>query len=119
MTILYGIPHCDTVVRARRWLDAHGVPYRFHDLRRDGLDEALLADWIAGLGWEALLNRRGTTWRRLPESTRARIDRTAAIRLMLEQPAVIRRPVLARGKRLHLGFSADHYRAIFEPAART
>lgn len=113
MTTLYGIPNCDTVKKARRWLDEHGVDYRFHDLRKDGLDEALLADWIGQLGWEDLLNRRGTTWRRLPETTRARIDRASATRLMLEQPAIIRRPLLARGKRLHAGFSADDYQAIF------
>ncbi len=119
MTTLYGIPNCDTVRRARRWLDAHGVAYRFHDLRKDGLDAALLADWIAGLGWEALLNRRGTTWRRLPASTREHINRAAATRLMLEQPAIITRPVLAQGRQLHLGFSADRYRALFKPAAVT
>ncbi len=113
MTTLYGIPNCATVKKTRRWLDEHGVDYRFHDLRKDGLDEALLADWIGQLGWEALLNRRGTTWRRLPETTRARIDRASATRLMLEQPAIIRRPLLARGKRLYAGFSADDYQVIF------
>jgi Spx/MgsR family transcriptional regulator len=114
MTTLYGIPGCDTVRKARRWLDEHGVTYRFHDLRRDGLDEALLATWIARLGWETLLNRRGTTWRRLPEATRAAIDRDSATRLMLEHPAIIRRPVLARGNRLHVGFSAGDYAALFD-----
>jgi len=118
MTTLYGISGCDTVRKARRWLDEHGVAYRFHDLRKDGLDDALLADWIGRLGWETLLNRRGTTWRRLPAATREDIDLVAATRLMREQPAIIRRPLLARGKRLHAGFSADDYQAIFDEASR-
>lgn len=113
MTTLYGIPNCDTVKKARRWLAAHDIAYRFHDLRRDGLDEALLGQWIAELGWEALLNRRGTTWRQLPEATRATIDRASAARLMLAQPALIRRPVLARGRQLHAGFSAADYATLF------
>jgi Spx/MgsR family transcriptional regulator len=116
MTTLYGIPGCDTVKKARRWLDAHAVAYHFHDLRRDGLDETLLATWIARLGWETLLNRRGTTWRRLPAATRAAIDRDSATRLMLEQPAIIRRPVLSRGSRLQVGFSADEYATLFGTA---
>jgi arsenate reductase len=118
MTILYGISSCDTVRKARRWLDDHGVAYRFHDLRKDGLDDDLLADWIRQLGWETLLNRRGTTWRRLPAATREHIDRAAATRLMREQPAIIRRPLLARGERLHAGFDADDYQAIFGKASR-
>lgn len=116
MTTLYGIPNCDTVKKARRWLDAHDIAYRFHDLRRDGLDAALLVQWSTQLGWESLLNRRGTTWRRLPEATRTAIDRDSALRLMLEQPAIIRRPVLAHGSQLHAGFSADDYEALFDTA---
>jgi arsenate reductase len=119
MTTLYGIPNCDTVKKARRWLDGHGVDYRFHDLRRDGLDCDLLADWIEQLGWETLLNRRGSTWRRLPEAVRARIDRASATRLMLEQPAIIRRPVLRRGSQLRVGFDAGAYRALFTGAAHS
>ena len=113
MTILYGISNCDTVRKARRWLDEHGIDYRFHDLRRDGLDGKLLQAWEQQLGWEQLLNRRGTTWRKLPENVRNNINKTGAMRIMKEQPAIIRRPVLARGKRLHAGFSNDDYRSIF------
>ncbi len=119
MTTLYGISNCDTVRKARRWLDEHGVAYRFHDLRKDGLDDVLLAGWIEQLGWETLLNRRSTTWRKLPAAAREHIDRGSASRLMLEQPSIIRRPVLARGKRLHVGFSADDYHAMFGKAARS
>ena len=113
MTTLYGIRNCDTIRKARRWLDEHGVEYRFHDLRTDGLDEKTLQAWEKRLGWERLLNRRGTTWRRLPEAEREGIDRTRALQIMLDNPAIIKRPLLAVGRQLHLGFSADTYRDLF------
>ena len=113
MTTLYGIGNCDTVRKARRWMDGHGIDYRFHDTRRDGLDSKMLQEWERQLGWEQLLNRRGTSWRKLPDSVRDSIDRTGALRIMLEQPAIIRRPLLDEGGRLHLGFSADAYRSVF------
>jgi len=114
---LYGISNCDTVKKARRWLDARGIDYRFHDLRRDGLDAGLLADWVGQRGWETLINRRGTTWRRVPEAARDRLDRATATRLMLEQPAVIRRPLLVRDGQLYVGFDADRYRTLFDASA--
>jgi arsenate reductase len=89
MTILYGISNCDTVRKARRWLTEHGIEYSFHDLRRDGLDSKMLQAWERQLGWEQMLNRRGTTWRKLPESMRNNINKTAAIHIMQEQPAII------------------------------
>jgi Spx/MgsR family transcriptional regulator len=113
MTTLYGIPNCDTVKKARRWLDAHRVDYRFHDLRKDGLDRIRLQRWEQQLGWETMLNRRGTTWRRLPEDRRTQINRDTALAVMLEQPAMIRRPLLEHGRHLELGFSPDAYRALF------
>jgi Spx/MgsR family transcriptional regulator len=113
MTTLYGIGNCDTVRKARRWMDGHGIDYRFHDVRRDGLDREMLQDWERQLGWEQLLNRRGTTWRKLPEAVRECIDRSTALDIMLEQPAIIRRPLLDDGKQLHLGFSTDSYRCVF------
>jgi len=116
MTTLYGIRNCDTMRKARRWLDGHDVDYVFHDVRSDGLDRATLRAWIAELGWEQLLNRRGTTWRKLPETVRATVNRTAAEGIMLEHPASIKRPVLEHSGRLYLGFSADSYQAIFGPA---
>ena len=118
MTTLYGIRNCDTMRKARRWLDAQGVEYAFHDVRSDGLDRATLQAWITALGWEQLLNRRGTTWRRLPETDRAGIDRKAAAAIMLEHPAIIKRPVLEHDGRLHLGFSTDSYSAIFGVAGK-
>jgi arsenate reductase len=113
MTTLYGISNCDTVRKARRWLDGHGVDYRFHDLRRDGLDRKMLQHWEQRLGWEQLLNRRGSTWRKLPGDVRDSIDRSSALRIMLEQPSIIRRPVLNDESLLHLGFSATDYSSIF------
>ena len=113
MTTLYGIKNCDTIRKARRWLDDNGVAYTFHDLKRDGLDEKTLRAWEKQLGWERLLNRRGTTWRRLPEADRDGIDCTRALQIMLENPAIIKRPVLAISRQLHLGFTADAYREIF------
>ena len=111
MTILYGIKNCDTIKKARRWLDDHQVEYRFHDYRVDGLPPELLATFIAELGWEALLNTRGTTWRKLDDSVRSSItDADSAAKLMLEMPAIIKRPLLcAPGQPMLLGFSESSY----------
>ncbi|MDX1698499.1 MAG: ArsC/Spx/MgsR family protein, partial [Thiohalobacterales bacterium] len=87
--------------------------YRFHDLRSDGLDRKTLQAWEKQLGWEQLLNRRGTTWRKLPQKTRDGIDRTQAVAVMLEQPAIIKRPVLALDGHFHVGFSTDSWQEIF------
>jgi len=116
MTILYGIGNCDTVRKARRWLDGHGVAYRFHDVRRDGLERQTLDAWITELGWENLLNRRGTTWRKLPQAVRDGIDAGSAATLMLEQPACIRRPLLQHQGRLLPGFREADYAALFARA---
>ena len=107
MLTLFGIKNCDTIKKARRWLEAHQVDYRFHDYRVDGLDADLLQQFIAELGWEALLNTRGTTWRKLDESLRATITNAdSAAALMLEMPAIIKRPLLcAPGKPMLLGFN--------------
>jgi Spx/MgsR family transcriptional regulator len=112
MLTLYGIPNCDTVKKARAWLAARGIAYRFHDFRRDGLPEPLLRAWVAELGWESLLNRQGTTWRKLPPEQREGLDEAGAIRLMLASPAMIRRPVLDTSDARHLGFSDVRYREI-------
>jgi arsenate reductase len=113
MTTLYGIRNCDTIKKARRWLDTNGIDYRFHDVRADGLARSDLQQWVQSLGWESLLNRRGTTWRKLPESVRNGINKTTATGLMLDNPAIIKRPVLAHRNRLYLGFSVDSYQSIF------
>ena len=114
MIKLFGIPNCDSVRKARRWLDDRGVAYHFHDFRKDGLNEALLAGWIRQAGWEVLLNRKGTTWRQLPPERRAGIDTERARALMLELPTLIKRPVLQTGGNLEIGFDADRYATLFK-----
>lgn len=109
MVVMYGITNCDTVKKARKWLDEHEVEYRFHDYKKLGIEEDRLRAWVAELGWEALLNRRGMMWRKLPEEIRASMDETGAIRTMLETPSIIRRPVLDTGDVRQVGFAADRY----------
>ncbi len=115
LPVLYGIKNCDTVKKARRWLDEQQIAYRFHDYRADGLDAALLDTFMAELGWEALLNTRGTTWRKLEEARRESIQNApAAAELMLEMPATIKRPLLcAPGKPMLLGFKETSYERYF------
>ncbi|HGK4417546.1 TPA: ArsC family reductase [Klebsiella pneumoniae] len=116
MLTMYGIKNCDTIKKARRWLEAHQIEYRFHDYRADGLERAQLDTFIAELGWQALLNTRGTTWRKLDESLRNSIDNAdAAAALMLEMPAIIKRPLLcAPGRPMLLGFSETSYQQFNE-----
>ncbi len=108
---LYGIRNCDTMKKARAWLDAHGVAYAFHDYKVAGIDAARLEDWIGRVGWEILLNRAGTTFRKLPEADRADIDAAKATALMLAQPSMIKRPVLDTGDALLVGFKPERYDA--------
>lgn len=111
--ILYGIKNCDTVKKARAWLDARGIAYAFHDYKTAGIDTPRLRAWAGELGWEKLLNRAGTTFRKLPESEKAGLDEDKAIGLMLAQPSMIKRPVLDLGDRRLLGFdSAAYERAL-------
>ena len=113
MITIYGIKNCDTMKKAMRWLDEHGVEYRFHDYRKEGLDAGKLKAWEKELGWEALLNRRGQLWRKLPQSVRDGIDRQSALRLMEENPGIIKRPLLDLGDHRVVGFSADQYGQVF------
>jgi arsenate reductase len=106
---LYGIKNCDTMKKARAWLDAHGVPYEFHDYKVAGVDRARLERWSREVGWETLLNRAGTTFRKLPDARKASLGEREAIALMLEQPSMIKRPVLELDGGLLVGFSADAY----------
>jgi arsenate reductase len=108
-TTLYGIKNCDTVKKAKAWLDAHQINYRFHDFRTDGLSAELLEQFEAALGWETLLNQRGTTWRKLDLSQRENLDRSKAMGLMLAQPSLIKRPVLYTGTKTLIGFTPDYY----------
>lgn len=110
---LYGIRNCDTMKKAWTWLDAHGVAYDFHDYKKDGVARETLEDWVDRLGWETLLNRAGTTFRKLPEADRAELDAEKAIALMLAQPSMIKRPVLKAGEQIQVGFRPDAYAALF------
>ncbi len=110
---MFGIPNCDTVRKARRWLDAHGIDYQFHDYKKEGVDEALLRQWCKSAGWEVLLNRRGTTWRKLADDVKEGVDEAGAIRLMLENPSMIKRPVVVNDGSVTVGFSVDVYQEIF------
>jgi len=110
---IYGIKACDTMKKARDWLDSHGVTYAFHDYKIVGIDRAHLERWSGQVGWEVLLNRSGTTFRKLPEADKAPLDQAKAIELMLAQPSMIKRPVLDLGDRLLVGFKPDAYDAAF------
>lgn len=99
--------------KAHAWLDAHGVPYAFHDYKTQGIDRATLEEWVRQAGWEILLNRSGTTFRALPEADKSDLDARKAIALMLRQPSMIKRPVLAAGGKLTVGFKPDLYAALF------
>ena len=107
--ILYGIANCDTVQKARTWLDGRGIAFRFHDYKKAGADPDLLASWAANVGWEALLNRGGTTFRKLADVEKSDIDEGKAIALMTAQPSLIRRPVLEQGPKLLVGFKPSAY----------
>jgi arsenate reductase len=110
---LYGIKACDTMKKARTWLDAHGVAYAFHDYKVEGAARSLLENWARQVGWETLLNRAGTTFRKLPDTDKSNLDEAKAITLMLAQPSMIKRPVLAVGDRLIVGFKPEIYEAAF------
>jgi arsenate reductase len=112
---LYGIPNCDTVKKARSWLDANGIEYAFHDFKKNGITHELIAGWLRELPWDVLLNRKGTTWRKLDDGQKAGIvDAAGATALMLSSPSVIKRPVLAGAGKTSVGFSADLYQQIFQ-----
>ncbi|MGP1675826.1 MAG: ArsC family reductase [Burkholderiales bacterium] len=111
---LYGIANCDKIRAARAWLLQRGIEIEFHDFRRDGVDETLIAGWLKQLEWTELVNRRGTTWKQLPEARRNAVaSAAAASALMLDKPSVIKRPVMDIAGRLHVGFDADTYSGLF------
>ena len=109
MITLFGIKNCDTMKKARDWLARHGVQYAFHDYKTAGIDAAVLARWCAEVGWETLLNRAGTTFRKLPQAQKEELNERKAVSLMLAQPSMIKRPVLEYGKRLLVGFKPEVY----------
>ena len=111
MIVLYGIKNCDTVKKARAWLDAAGVAHDFHDFKAKSIDVASLAGWVSALGWETVLNRAGTTFRALPDAEKAGLDAGKAVALMVSQPSMIKRPVLVGPGLLLVGFKPEIYAA--------
>jgi len=110
---LYGIPNCDTVKKARDWLDARGLAYAFHDYKKLGADPAKLTHWVAEAGWEVLLNRAGTTFRKLPDAAKKGIDAAKAVALMTANPSCIKRPVVEHPGGLLVGFKPEAWAAVF------
>jgi arsenate reductase len=108
---IYGIKNCDTMKKARAWLDGNGVAYRFHDYKTAGIERDRLEKWVAEIGWEAVLNRAGTTFRKLAEADKQGLTQAKAISLMMAQPSMIKRPMLEAGGKLLVGFKADAYRS--------
>jgi len=111
---VYGIKACDTMKKARAWLDAKGIAYTFHDYKTEGIDRATLEGWVDRLGWEVVLNRAGTTFRALPESDKTGLTAAKAVGLMVKQPSMIKRPMLVAGRDLIAGFKPDIYAAAFK-----
>jgi len=112
MITLYGIPNCDTIKKARRWLDEHAIVYHFHNYKKQGVDETQLNLWCAQVSWEVLLNKRGTTWRQLPETEKREINETTVIQLLIKNPSMIKRPVLVTEKHVEVGFDQDRYQQL-------
>ena len=110
---IHGIRNCDTMKKARAWLEGRGIPHAFHDYKTAGIDRPTLEAWASELGWERLLNRAGTSFRKLPEADKAELTEAKALALMLAQPSLIKRPVLRIGDRLLVGFSPEAYAAAF------
>ena len=114
MITVYGIPNCDTMKKARKWLEANNIDYDFHDYKKKGITKAKLKDWCKQTSWEVLLNRRGTTWRKLDDETKANINKTTAIEIMAENTSIIKRPVIENGDTVLVGFSEDEYKSAFK-----
>ena len=107
--VMYGIPNCNTMKKARAWLDENGVEYQFHDYKKQGADTELLQQWVDEFGWEQVVNRRGMTWRKLDDDTKNSMDAKAAIQIMLDKTSIIKRPILDTGNKTLLGFDAEAY----------
>ena len=114
MSIMYGIKNCDTIKKARKWLEAENIDYTFHDYKKDGVDEALFKSWLSELGWELIINRRGTTWRKLPDEQKENMNNASALEAMLDNPSIIKRPLLVHNGQKLLGFKAEEYTSIYK-----
>ncbi len=118
MTVLYGIPNCDTIKKARVWLAERKIDYQFHDYKKAGIDDARLRRWISQVGWEVLLNRRSATWRKVSPAIKDHLDEAAAMQLMLDMSSIIKRPVLEHAETIHVGFKPEQYARIFPEEQR-
>ncbi len=114
MTIkMYGIANCDTIKKAKKWLEAESIAFEFHDYRKQGIDSEMVSTFCQALGWQNVLNKRGTTYRQLSQEQQDNLNEQSALELLLEQPAMIKRPILLVNSQYHIGFKADQYAAIF------
>lgn len=112
MIKIYGIPNCDSIKKARRWLESNNVEYAFHDYKKAGVPEKNLKQWLKKFNWETLLNRRGTTWRKLDDKVKKSIDATSSIKIMIDNPSIIKRPVLEVRKKILVGFNEKDYQQL-------
>ena len=111
--ILYGISNCDTVKKAKNWLETNNIDYRFHDFRKQGLESEIVQDWLNQIPWDKLLNKRSTTWRNLDPEVQQSVNAETVVQLLVANPTLIKRPVLAVNGIINIGFNADTYRGIF------
>ena len=111
---LFGIKNCDTMKKAMKWLDDNGVTYHFHDYKKEGVPEAALTQWLDALGWETVINKRGTTWRKLDDASKETMDAGKAVAVARENPSIIKRPILQNDKILTAGFNADEWQALLK-----
>lgn len=114
LPVMYGITNCDTIKKARQWLAQQQIDYQFHDYKKLGTDENQLKSWISEFGWETIVNKRGTSWRKLDEGTRAGMDAETALAVLQGNPSMIKRPIMDTGKQLVIGFSETEYQQIFQ-----
>ncbi|ATC98493.1 MAG: ArsC family reductase [Pseudoalteromonas spongiae] len=113
MIKLFGIPNCDTIKKAKKWLEQNNIEYTFHDYRKDGVNSEMVNNFCQQLDWQQVLNKRGTTYRQLDDATKENLNAESAVALLVEQPAMIKRPILEKNGEFHLGFKADQYQSIF------
>jgi len=111
--IIYGISNCDTVKKAKNWLDSHNIDYQFHDFRKDGINKDIINGWLNTVAWDKILNKRSTSWRNLDASTQQAINATNVVDLLVENPTLIKRPVLDVNDIITVGFNSDTYQGIF------
>lgn len=111
--IVHGIPNCDTIKKARKWLNANGISYEFHDYKKKGIDKTTLTTWCNELGYEAILNTRGTTWRTVSDEDKSNLSQTKAVTLMIDNTSMIKRPVITTGRELLVGFDEARYKEVF------